>query len=170
MKFLCFYQNCSSPIAPSLRMRKKGHRAPVKNKQHLLWYYWNSSNQYLISVEKILVVIDWNINKVQNFHLRDSPANWFEKVKKRKWYDSWIKAEFSEQKLNLMPFFKCFVLNALCSIAKRLKIVIRHGIRPDFLEIHLLIDIAIFLHFVVFSKNIKVSKTLIMKIERNYIN
>ena len=34
--------------------------------------------------------------------------------------------------------FKCFVLNALCSKAKPLRIVLRHGIRPHFLEIHLL--------------------------------
>ena len=33
---------------------------------------------------------------------------------------------------------KCFVLNALYSKAKQLRIVSRHGIRPDFLEIHLL--------------------------------
>ena len=32
---------------------------------------------------------------------------------------------------------KCFVLNALCSKAKQLRIVLIHGIRPDFLEIHL---------------------------------
>ena len=36
--------------------------------------------------------------------------------------------------------FKCFVLNALCSKAKQLRILLkRHGIRPDFLEIHLLL-------------------------------
>ena len=34
--------------------------------------------------------------------------------------------------------FKCFVLNALYSKAKQLRIVLRHGIRPDFCEIHLL--------------------------------
>ena len=34
--------------------------------------------------------------------------------------------------------FKCFVLNAMCSKAKQLRIVLRHGIRPKFLEIHLL--------------------------------
>ena len=31
-----------------------------------------------------------------------------------------------------------FVLNALCSKAKQLRIVLRHGIRRDFLQIHLL--------------------------------
>ena len=35
--------------------------------------------------------------------------------------------------------FKCFVLNALCSKAKQLRIVLRHGIIPNFLEIHLLL-------------------------------
>ena len=31
-----------------------------------------------------------------------------------------------------------FCFNSLCSKAKQLRIVLRHGIRPDFLEIHLL--------------------------------
>ena len=35
--------------------------------------------------------------------------------------------------------FKCFVLNAMCSKAKQLRNVLWHGIRPDFLEIHLLL-------------------------------
>ena len=37
--------------------------------------------------------------------------------------------------------FQCFVLTALCSKAKQLRIVLRHGIRPDFLEIHMLLKI-----------------------------
>ena len=36
--------------------------------------------------------------------------------------------------------FQCFVLTALCSKAKQLRIVLRHGIRPDFFEIHLLLE------------------------------
>ena len=35
--------------------------------------------------------------------------------------------------------FKCFVLNALWSKAKQSRIVLRHGIRHNFLEIHLLL-------------------------------
>ena len=35
--------------------------------------------------------------------------------------------------------FKCFVFNALCSKAKQLRIVLRHGIRPDCLQIYLLV-------------------------------
>ena len=40
--------------------------------------------------------------------------------------------------------FKCFVLNALCSKVKKLIIVLRHGIRPDFLEIHLLYKLTVY--------------------------
>ena len=49
-------------------------------------------------------------------------------------------AGLSEEKLSLMPCLRTLsnVLNALCSKAKQLRIVLRHGIRPDFLEIHLL--------------------------------
>ena len=36
----------------------------------------------------------------------------------------WIKAGLSEE--------KCFVLNAMSPKAKQLRIVLRHGIRPDF--------------------------------------
>ena len=54
-----------------------------------------------------------------------------------------LKAVLSEEKLSLLPclrsIFKCFVLNAWCFKAKQLRIVLRHGIRPDFLEIHLLL-------------------------------
>ena len=46
-----------------------------------------------------------------------------------------LKAGLSEEKLSLKP---CLVLNALFPKAKQLRIVLRHGIRPDFLEIHLL--------------------------------
>ena len=53
-----------------------------------------------------------------------------------------LKAGLSEDKIGSYAMskdtFKCFVLNALCSKAKQLRIVLRHGIRPDFLEIHLL--------------------------------
>ena len=38
----------------------------------------------------------------------------------------------------LKKMFKCFVLSVLCSKTKQLRIVLRHGIGPDFLEIHLL--------------------------------
>ena len=53
-----------------------------------------------------------------------------------------MKAGLSEDKIASYAMsydtFKCFVLNALCSKAKQLRIVLGHGIRPDFLEIHLL--------------------------------
>ena len=53
-----------------------------------------------------------------------------------------LKAVLSEEKLSLMPSLRTLsnVLNknALCSKTKQLRIVLRHGIRSNFLEIHLL--------------------------------
>ena len=51
-----------------------------------------------------------------------------------------LKANVSQEKLSLMPCLRTFsnvFFNALCPKAKHLRIVLRHGIRPDFLEIHL---------------------------------
>ena len=54
-----------------------------------------------------------------------------------------FKAGLSEEKVSLMPClkdtFKCFVLNVLCPKAKKYRIVLKHSIRPDFLEIHWLL-------------------------------
>ena len=49
-----------------------------------------------------------------------------------------LKAGLCEEKLILMPYLRTllnvFVLNALCSKAKQLRIFLIHGIRPDFLS------------------------------------
>ena len=54
-----------------------------------------------------------------------------------------LKTGLSEEKINLMPWIRTFSngLNALCSKAKQLRIFLRHGIRHDFLEIHLLLRV-----------------------------
>ena len=56
-------------------------------------------------------------------------------------YSKRVKAGFSEEKLSLMPCqdtFECFVLDTVCSKAKQLRFILRHGKRPDFLEINFL--------------------------------
>ena len=60
--------------------------------------------------------------------------------------DQTVKAGLSKEKLSLMPCLRilsnAFFLNALHSNAKQLRIVLSHGIRPDFLDIHLLQDLS----------------------------
>ena len=67
-----------------------------------------------------------------------------------------LKAELSEKNwvlCHVLGHFQMFCLNALCSKAKRLRIVLRHGITTHFLEIHLLWVLNLN-HFIICTKKL----------------